>query len=118
MALLNSWTTYCISLGAALLVIRAVLRRSRSTLKDIRGPGPSSFWLGESSLCTYNAIEASVSTQVTKATFAIRKRSEMQSFRGYKSSEALGRPMGRCVCVASIRASYPFANGVLHRMSG
>ena len=47
MAFADSTPLYGIAAGAVVLVVVAVVRASRNPLKDIRGPAPSSFWLGE-----------------------------------------------------------------------
>ncbi|VDB99462.1 unnamed protein product [Peniophora sp. CBMAI 1063] len=46
MDMLNDWPIYCIALVTVLLIVRAAFIWSRSTLRDIRGPSSSSFWLG------------------------------------------------------------------------
>ena len=47
MALADSTQLYGVAAGALVLVVAAVVRASRNPMKDIRGPAPSSFWLGQ-----------------------------------------------------------------------
>ena len=76
------------------LALAATLHRSRRTLKDIRGPARTSFWLGK--LLAYSKVIANRNShisQVIKGIYDTKTRSVTLSRPGYASSVEHGRSM-------------------------